>query len=85
VIGCFQGKYEPKLYAYYSSLLSATVRETARGGSMLKVRRCSSVLAGRGGRVVAFGAGSPVRSLTSGLSLKAPAPPPLPHSNSLSR
>lgn len=36
VIRMFSGKYEPKLYAYYSSYSSATVRETARGGSMLK-------------------------------------------------
>ena len=36
VIRMFSGKYEPKLYAYYSSYSSAAVRETARGGSMLK-------------------------------------------------
>ena len=36
VIRMFSGKYEPKLYAYYSSYSSATVRETARGGSMWK-------------------------------------------------
>ena len=36
VIRMFSGKYEPKLYAYYSSYSSATVRETTRGGSMLK-------------------------------------------------
>jgi zona occludens toxin len=36
VIRMFSGKYEPKLYAYYSSYAVASVRETARGGSMLK-------------------------------------------------
>ena len=36
VIRMFSGKYEPKLYAYYSSYALASVRETARGGSMLK-------------------------------------------------
>jgi hypothetical protein len=36
VIRMFSGRYEPKLYAYYSSYSSATVRETARGGSILK-------------------------------------------------
>ena len=36
VIRMFSGRYEPKLYAYYSSYASASVRETARGGSMLK-------------------------------------------------
>jgi hypothetical protein len=36
VIRMFSGKYEPKLYAYYSSYASASVRETARGGSMWK-------------------------------------------------
>ncbi len=36
VIRMFSGKYEPKLYAYYSSYALASVRETARRGSMLK-------------------------------------------------
>jgi len=35
VIRMFSGKYEPKLYAYYSSYSSAAVRETTRGGSIL--------------------------------------------------
>jgi hypothetical protein len=50
VIRMFSGKYEPKLYAYYSSYASATVRETARGGSMLK---SPTVLIGGLGLVVA--------------------------------
>ncbi len=52
VIRMFTGKYEPKLYAYYSSYSSATVRETARGGSMLK---SPTVLIGALGLVVAVG------------------------------
>ena len=52
VIRMFSGKYEPKLYAYYSSYSSATVRETARGGSMLK---SPTLLVGGLGLVVAVG------------------------------
>ena len=52
VIRMFTGKYEPKLYAYYSSYSSATVRETARGGSILK---SPTVLIGGLGLVVAVG------------------------------
>ena len=52
VIRMFSGKYEPKLYAYYSSYSSATVRETARGGSILK---SPTLLVGVLGLVVAVG------------------------------
>lgn len=52
VIRMFTGKYEPKLYAYYSSYSSAAVRETARGGSILK---SPTVMLGGLGLVVAFG------------------------------
>jgi len=52
VIRMFSGKYEPKLYAYYSSYSSATVRETARGGSILK---SPTLLVGGLGLVVAVG------------------------------
>jgi zona occludens toxin len=52
VIRMFSGKYEPRLYAYYSSYSSATVRETARGGSMLK---SPTLLVGGLGLVVAVG------------------------------
>lgn len=36
VIRMFTGKYEPKLYAYYSSYSSAAIRESKRGGSILR-------------------------------------------------
>jgi zona occludens toxin len=36
VIRMFTGRYEPKLYAYYSSYSLAAVRESVRGGSILK-------------------------------------------------
>ena len=52
VIRMFTGKYEPTLYAYYSSYSSAAVRETARGGSMLK---SPTLLIGGLGLVVAVG------------------------------
>ena len=52
VIRMFSGKYEPKLYAYYSSYASASVRETARGGSMLK---SPTLIIGLLGLVVAIG------------------------------
>ena len=79
VIRMFSGKYEPKLYAYYSSYSSATVRETARGGSMLK---SPTVLVGGLGLVVAvawFAFGSwlsgakPPQAAT--VSTLPPAPP----------
>ena len=81
VIRMFSGKYEPKLYAYYSSYASATVRETARGGSMLK---SPTVLIGGLGLVVAVawfafggwlsGAKPPQAAVVSTLQ----PPPPLP-------
>jgi hypothetical protein len=52
VIRMFTGRYEPKLYAYYSSYSSATVHEMARGGSMLK---SPTLLVGMLGLVVAVG------------------------------
>ena len=52
VIRMFSGKYEPKLYAYYSSYSSAAVRETVRGGSMLK---SPTLLIGALGLIVAVG------------------------------
>jgi zona occludens toxin len=36
VVRMFTGKYQPKVYAYYSSYSHAGVRETARGGSIMK-------------------------------------------------
>ncbi len=81
VIRMFSGKYEPKLYAYYSSYASATVRETARGGSMLK---SPTVIVGGLGLVMAVawfafggwlsGAKPPQASVVSTL----PPLPPLP-------
>ena len=71
----FSGKYEPKLYAYYSSYSSATVRETARGGSMLKSPTLLvGVLGfGRGGRVGGvWGLALRGEACTSGCSVEAP-------------
>ena len=81
VIRMFSGKYEPKLYAYYSSYASATVRETARGGSMLK---SPTVLVGVLGLVVAvawfaFGGWlSGAKPIPAAVASKLPPPPPLP-------
>ena len=81
VIRMFSGKYEPKLYAYYSSYSSAAVRETARGGSMLK---SPTVLIGGLGLAVAVGwfafggwlsGAKPVRAVAVST---LPPPPPLP-------
>ena len=77
----FSGKYEPKLYAYYSSYSSATVRETARGGSMLK---SPTLLVGVLGLVVAVGwvafGGwlSGAKPAPAAAVSKLPPPPPLP-------
>ena len=80
VIRMFSGKYEPKLYAYYSSYASATVRETARGGSMLK---SPTLLIGLLGFVVAAAWFAFGGWLSGGKSVPVavstlPAPPPLP-------
>jgi len=81
VIRMFSGKYEPKLYAYYSSYSSATVRETARGGSMLK---SPTLLVGGLGLVVAVGwfafGGwlSGAKPIPAVAVSKLLAPPPLP-------
>ena len=77
----FSGKYEPKLYAYYSSYSSASVRETARGGSMLK---SPTLLIGGLGLVVAvawfaFGGWlSGAKPVSAAAVSKLPPPPPLP-------
>ena len=77
----FSGKYEPKLYAYYSSYASASVRETARGGSMLK---SPTLLVGILGLVVAlawfaFGGWlSGVKPVPAVTISTIPASPPLP-------
>jgi zona occludens toxin (predicted ATPase) len=82
VIRMFSGKYEPKLYAYYSSYSSASVRETARGGSMLK---SPTLIFGVLGLLVAvtwfaFGGWlSGVKPVPSTAAVSTlPAPPPLP-------
>ncbi|TLY22720.1 MAG: hypothetical protein E6K66_07740 [Nitrospirae bacterium] len=81
VIRMFSGKYEPKLYAYYSSYSSATVRETSRGGSMLK---SPTLLVGVLGLVVAVGwfafGGwlSGAKPAPAASVLKLPPPPALP-------
>ena len=81
VIRMFSGKYEPKLYAYYSSYASASVRETARGGSMLK---SPTLIIGILGLVVAIGwfafGGwlSGVKPAPAVSVSTLPAPPPLP-------
>lgn len=81
VIRMFSGKYEPKLYAYYSSYSSTAVRETARGGSMLK---SPTVIIGTLGLVVAlawvaFGGWlSGAKPVPTAAMSKLPAPSPLP-------
>ena len=57
VIRMFSGKYDPKVYQYYSSYSSAGIRETERRGSILK---SPTLLIGLIGLVVAvawFGSG----------------------------
>ena len=80
VIRMFSGKYEPKLYAYYSSYALASVRETARGGSMLK---SPTLIIGALGLVVAiawfaFGGWlSGVKPVPAATIATVPLPPPL--------
>ena len=81
MIRMFSGKYEPKLYAYYSSYSSATVRETARGGSIVK---SPTLIIGGLGLVVAVGwfafGGwlSGVKPVPAAAVSKLSPPPPLP-------
>ena len=81
VIRMFSGKYEPKLYAYYSSYASASVRETARPGSMLK---SPTLIFGVLGLLVAvtwfaFGGWlSGVKPVPAATISTIPASPPLP-------
>ena len=83
VIRMFSGKYEPKLYAYYSSYSSASVRETARGGSMWK---SPTMIVGVVGLVVAVGwfasgnwlSGAKPIPPAAMTKLPLPAPPLLP-------
>jgi len=84
VIRMFSGKYEPKLYAYYSSYSSAAVRESVRGGSILK---SPTVIVGALGLVVALGwfafggwlsGAKPIHAVSAS---KLPPPPPFPAAN----
>lgn len=81
VIRMFSGKYEPKLYAYYSSYASGSVRETVRGGSMLK---SPTVIVGGLGLAVAIGwfafGGwlSGAKPAPTAAISRLPGPPPLP-------
>ncbi len=87
VIRMFSGKYEPKLYAYYSSYALASVRETARGGSMLK---SPTLIIGALGLLVAvawfaFGGWlSGVKPVPVAAISILPSPPPL-HSSPVSQ
>lgn len=88
VIRMFTGKYSPKVYAYYSSYSQAAVRESARGGSIVK---SPTIVIGVVGLVVAvfwFGSGhwlTPTADVLARQTQKSvlrieslPPPPPLP-------
>ena len=89
VIRMFTGRYTPKVYAYYSSYASAAIRESARGGSILKSPTIVIGMVGLLGAVAWFGLGhwltpssdvlarhAHQRTLVKGERL--PPPPPLP-------
>ena len=83
VIRMFTGKYSPALYAYYSSYSDAAVRESARGGSLLKSPTVLLGLLGFCGAVLWFGTGHWLTPSTDVLerqaqrNVKSP-PPPVP-------
>lgn len=58
VIRMFSGKYEPKMYAYYSSYSQAAIRESARGGSVLKSPTVVVGIVGLVGAVAWFSQGT---------------------------
>ncbi|MDP1768375.1 MAG: zonular occludens toxin domain-containing protein [Nitrospirota bacterium] len=80
VIRMFTGTYSPGVYAYYSSYSNAAVRESARGGSILK---SPTVILGALGLVVAvgwfaFGGWLSGAKPPQAASLSKLPPPPLP-------
>ncbi len=83
VIRMFTGRYEPKVYAYYSSYSSGAIRETTRGGSILK---SPSIIIGLVGLTVAgwwflYGGwitGAKVAPVPVMRTATLPPPPPLP-------
>ena len=94
VIRMFTGKYSPGVYAYYSSYSNAAVRESARGGSIMK---SPTIVIGVVGLLVAvfwFGSGhwlTPSSDVLARQTQKSvlrleslPPPPPLPSGGSSS-
>lgn len=75
VIRMFTGRYKPDVYAYYSSYSNAAVRESARGGSILKSPMVLIGIAGLVGAVVWFGTG---RWLTAPADVQARGLAPVP-------
>ncbi len=84
VIRMFTGKYSPTVYAYYSSYSQAAVRETARGGSIMRSPTVILGVVGLVGAVIWFssgtwlsvGAASKVPHTRSAISLPPPPSPP---------
>ena len=87
VIRMFTGKYKPTVYAYYSSYSNAAVRETARGGSILKSPTLIIGFAGLVGAAFWFSGGhwlTPAADVMARDASKVmklehlPPPPPIP-------
>lgn len=81
IIRMYTGRYSPKVYAYYSSYSLAGIRESARGGSILKSPTVIIGLVGlvgalwffASGHWLSVGASKDLQSVAS----KLPPPPPL--------
>lgn len=89
VIRMFTGRYKPDVYAYYSSYANAAIRETARGGSIMKSPMVILGLAGLIGAGLWFSSGRwlsqpPDVQARESKALVLPAPsvdlPPIPQS-----
>ena len=79
VIRMFTGKYSSKVYAYYSSYASGAIRETARGGSILKSPMIMIGLVGLVLSVWFFSSGKWLSAeLPKGQAAIVLPPPPLP-------
>ena len=88
VIRMFTGKYASGVYAYYSSYSQSAIRESARGGSILKSPTVLIGIVGLVGAVAWFGSGhwlTPSSDVVARQSQKSllkieslPPPPPLP-------
>jgi|CXWL01.1.fsa_nt_gi zona occludens toxin (predicted ATPase) len=77
VIRMFTGRYESKIYAYYSSYAHAAITESARGGSILKSPTLIVGLIGLAVAITWFSSGGWLTGATQQKTVALPPPPTL--------